>query len=44
MEKVEVKRPDWTALLESVLTEPGRLGDYYRAFHNYSLGNQAHCS
>ena len=41
MEKVEVKRPDWTALLESVLTEPGRLGDYYRAFHNYSLGNQA---
>lgn len=41
MEKKEVARPDWAKLFESILTEPGRLGDYYNAFHNYSLGNQA---
>ena len=41
MEKKEVSRPDWLKLLESILTEPGKLGDYYWAFHNYSLGNQA---
>lgn len=34
-------RPDWLKLFESILTEPGKLGNYYRAFHNYSLGNQA---
>lgn len=41
MEKKEVTRPDWLMLLETILTQPGKLGDYYWAFHNYSLGNQA---
>ena len=40
MEKKENARPDWMALLETILTKPGLLGDYYRAFHNYSVGNQ----
>jgi hypothetical protein len=40
MEKKENTRPDWMALLETILTKPGLLGDYYRAFHNYSVGNQ----
>lgn len=35
------ERPDWLKMIESILTEPGRLGDYYHAFHKYSLGNQA---
>ena len=39
MEKTN--RPDWLKLFESILVEPGRIGDHYRAFHNYSLGNQA---
>lgn len=34
-------RPDWGKLFNSILAEPGRLGDYYRLFHSYSLGNQA---
>jgi antirestriction protein ArdC len=34
-------RPDWGKLFNSILTEPGRLGEYYRLFHRYSLGNQA---
>lgn len=34
MEKKENARPDWMALLETILTKPGLLGDYYRAFHN----------
>jgi antirestriction protein ArdC len=34
-------RPDWGRLFNSILTEPGRLGEYYRIFHRYSLGNQA---
>lgn len=34
-------RPDWLKMIETILTEPGRLGDYYHAFHRYSLGNQA---
>lgn len=33
-------RPDWGALFEQALTEPGRLGEYYSLFHQYSLGNQ----
>lgn len=37
----EVTRPDWMALLDSILDKPGILGDYYFAFHNYSIGNQA---
>lgn len=41
MEKKEVTRPDWLMLLETILTQPGKLGDYYWAFHKYSLGNQA---
>ncbi|RMA56436.1 hypothetical protein C8C96_4853 [Acidovorax sp. 100] len=40
MEKKEVTRPDWMELLETILTKPGLLGDYYSAFHNYSVGNQ----
>lgn len=40
MEKKEAKRPDWMALLETILEKPGLLGDYYSAFHNYSVGNQ----
>ncbi len=39
--KFAFQRPDWLKMIESILTEPGRLGDYYHAFHNYSLGNQA---
>lgn len=39
MEKTN--RPDWLKLFESILVEPDRIGDHYRAFHNYSLGNQA---
>lgn len=34
-------RPDWQKLFDSVLEEPGIIGDYYSLFHNYSLGNQA---
>lgn len=41
MEKKEQARPDWMALLETILEKPGLLGDYYSAFHNYSVGNQA---
>lgn len=43
MSKYEINqnRPDWVHLFETILTEPGKLGDHYSAFHNYSLGNQA---
>ncbi|WP_126448388.1 ArdC-like ssDNA-binding domain-containing protein [Sulfuricystis multivorans] len=34
-------RPDWGKLFASLLTEPGKLGEHYRLFHRYSLGNQA---
>lgn len=34
-------RPDWGKLFNSILAEPGRLGEYYSLFHSYSLGNQA---
>jgi antirestriction protein ArdC len=34
------ERPDWGKLFQSILAEPGRLGDHYRWFHRYSLGNQ----
>lgn len=40
MEKKEVTRPDWMKLLNTILEKPGLLGDYYSAFHNYSVGNQ----
>ncbi|OWG12596.1 hypothetical protein KDK82_6023 [Delftia sp. K82] len=33
-------RPDWSKLFDSILTDPGVLGTYYSAFHEYSLGNQ----
>lgn len=36
-----VTRPDWGKLFNSILAEPGRLGEYYSLFHSYSLGNQA---
>lgn len=36
----EAGRLDWATLFESILTEPGVLGSYYSAFHDYSLGNQ----
>jgi antirestriction protein ArdC len=38
--KEKFTRPDWGKLFESVLTEPGRLGECYNLFHRYSLGNQ----
>ena len=31
----------WADLLRTVLTEPGRISEAYRHFHNYSAGNQA---
>lgn len=34
-------RPDWQKLFDSILEQPGIIGDYYSLFHNYSLGNQA---
>lgn len=34
-------RPDWGNLFNSIITEPGKLGEYYGLFHSYSLGNQA---
>lgn len=33
-------RPDWQKLFDSVLEEPGIIGNYYSMFHNYSIGNQ----
>jgi antirestriction protein ArdC len=30
----------WRALLEEAITEPGKHSEAYRAFHNYSIGNQ----
>lgn len=41
MEKKTQERPDWIKILDSILDEPGKLGDYYHAFHRFSLGNQA---
>lgn len=35
------ERPDWGKLFQSILIEPGKLGEYYNLFHRYSLGNQA---
>lgn len=35
------ERPDWGKLFQSILTKPGKLGEYYELFHRYSLGNQA---
>ncbi|GLW61505.1 hypothetical protein Hthe01_18540 [Hydrogenophilus thermoluteolus] len=37
---IKTNRPDWGKLFASILTEPGRLGEHYRLFHRYSLGNQ----
>jgi antirestriction protein ArdC len=37
----QVSRPDWATLFESILSQPGRLGEHYHLFHRYSLGNQA---
>jgi antirestriction protein ArdC len=34
-------RPNWGALFESSLSEPGRMAEHYSLFHRYSLGNQA---
>lgn len=30
----------WNTLLENALVEPGKVAACYRAFHNYSIGNQ----
>src|SRR5580765_7206862 len=32
--------PDWSSLLRTAVTEPGRLSAAYASFHHYSLGNQ----
>ena len=40
MESKKTQRPDWDKLFRSVLTEPGRIGEYYSLFHRFSLGNQ----
>ena len=29
----------WTELLDTALTEPGKIGEAYRAFHRFSFGN-----
>lgn len=34
-------RPDWAKMFTELLSEPGRLGEHYKFFHRYSLGNQA---
>jgi hypothetical protein len=34
------KTVEWSALLETALTAPGRMGDTYNRFANYSFGNQ----
>jgi hypothetical protein len=31
---------DFTAILREALTQPGIVNQAYRAFHNYSIGNQ----
>ena len=35
-----IDRPTLATLLESAVREPGMIADAYRAFHNFSLGNQ----
>ena len=37
---------EFTAILQEALSRPGVVNEAYRAFHNYSLGNQilARCS
>ncbi len=40
MANKKTKDIDWTALLRSAVTEPGKLSEAYRAFHNYSILNQ----
>jgi hypothetical protein len=30
----------WSELLKSATTEPGKIAEAFRAFHNYSIGNQ----
>ena len=40
MKTSEPSRPNWSKLFDSILTDPGVLGSYYSAFHDYSLGNQ----
>lgn len=35
------ERPNWGQLFDQMLRQPGRQAEYYRLFHNYSLGNQA---
>lgn len=36
----EAFRPEWAAILQSLVSEPGRIASFYSAFHNYSFGNQ----
>lgn len=40
MQKKSPSRPDWGALLEQAISQPGKLADYYRVFWNFSLGNR----
>ena len=35
----DAKRPDWMALFDEALSQPGLLSDAYRQFHHYSAGN-----
>ncbi len=39
MEK-KANRPDWHAMLQEALTNPGRLAECYSVFHEFSMGNQ----
>ncbi|MCS6997560.1 MAG: ArdC-like ssDNA-binding domain-containing protein [Casimicrobiaceae bacterium] len=39
--KGAMTRPDWGKLFDTILAEPGKLGEHYGYFHRYSLGNQA---
>ena len=38
--KTERKTPDWADILKHAVEDPGTISEAYRAFHNYSLGNQ----
>ena len=39
MKKAKATKPDFKKLLISAITEPGKLTDAYRAFHQYSIVN-----
>lgn len=35
----KVSKPDWAKIMSQALTEPGKVGEHYSLFHEYSLGN-----